>query len=364
MAFSSSPVLAREIGMKWFILLISFLDTTTAMATVATSKVASNPQPQTSKPSNNNSKQPKKVKIVANQRTNKNHKTNTKKSSSKMYPVPSSWPTSETCSPDESLNKSIEASTEAKLVKKACANEATESPECLVPMFKLASKAFDIDYPLVQCMFGRETVDASGAAEMVDHLFPQQTEEKENSVSVNFKASANEGTGRGLGQLTTPAIRAVQELIDPNLSPEEEKNRRFDCKLYQRNIAFFKAVGQKLPSILITRDKPSALNTSAFSEFTPSHNIAVSISYLYDIQKNRLSPKEKKKGKSESLKKYRDRIVEITARAYNSAEHAVSYGQGVLACSKEVRSKMSELAGSPLALIDSDPILPDQSQSR
>jgi hypothetical protein len=277
-----------------------------------------------------------------------------RKSVSEFYPIPATWPKSETCAPSEKFNLEIFKSEEAQTVRKICSSKETRrKPECLIPTFKLAAKAFKMDYPMVQCMFGRETSNPKEVAKHVRLFLGKNSAASADKEKIDaYEAGVSKGNGKGLGQLTTPAIRAVQELVDPTMSQEGKNNlKRFDCGLYQSYIAFFQAIDQPLPSIIVTKDKsPKEL----FTPFISTHNIAVSISYLYDMKTKILK---------ESPLLTLDQIIKATAAEYNNARNPEKYGSEVLACSKEVRLVVSGIEAPPMAYSDFTTIEPEDGHS-
>lgn len=321
-------------SMKWFLIFVSILNL--PLASLAVTKGRTKPRSsQTRQPSKGLSG-PKKIPA-------KKHRASAVNPKPTRYPISAHWPSDVVCPEDTNLVRQLKSAPEMELIKNNCTPFNQSSSECLVPLFRLASRAINVHYPMTQCIFGKETGGQTGAPENVSFLIPDSKEKRRviPATSINYAPEANEGNGKGLGQLTIPAIRAVQELIDPALSDRKNQAERFDCRVHQGMRAFFKALNKPLPNILVTKEHEA---TETFNPLNPIQNIAVSVAYLYDVENNLLSESDRYRRRSETSQQYRDRITELTARTYNSSpKYAISYGQHVRVCAQKIQNYLDQI---------------------
>jgi len=172
-----------------------------------------------------------------------------------------------------------------KQYDKACnANKSKNDigiESCIVHLAQLAAEVFTIDYPLTQCILGRETIQPDGASSIANHLyqFPNDKYVSPIAPSKNtFNPSASNGNGKGLTQITSPAIKAVQELLGNKASPS-----RFDCSFHRKFRTFFALTSTKPPDLFYTHSDKNKIDlTEKFNPLNPIHNIAVGAGYIYD----------------------------------------------------------------------------------
>lgn len=172
--------------------------------------------------------------------------------------------------------KKIESTAEYMQYRDACQiDENLRTPDwegkgpgdpCILHTTLLASKIFDIDFPLVKCIILKESGDYKNSKKQVTGMADGNEDNREKR---EIKVNASEGNGNGLGQITLPAYKAVMELVDP--SDNRVKNNYFSCDVRKKFLTFFNVTnGGEFPEY----------KNKDLKDFHPALNLAVSLAYL------------------------------------------------------------------------------------